>query len=137
LLSDRGVAKAEKNVVARLERTVLEACKQCGRNVLMSIEQPQRSTEFFEQSSEKVMRLLALPEAIESISKVVPGGASFDQRYFVCAVGPEGGFTESEIESATRNGWRAVNLGRSILRAETAAIVMAGYLSLGNVSGTM
>lgn len=135
LLADRGVAKAEKNVVARLKRTVVEACKQCGRNVLMSIELPRRSVEFFEESSGQATRLLALPAALGAMSSVVvPGTNTSHGENFICAIGPEGGFTDSEIESATRHGWQAVNLGQRILRAETAAIVMAGYLSLSDLS---
>ena len=131
LLADRGVAKPEKNVVARLERTVVEASKQCGRNVLMSIEAPRRCVEFFEQSPGQATRLLALPDASAAISSVVAERARTSQdKHFLCAVGPEGGFTESEIESATGHGWQPVNLGQRILRAETAAIVMAGYLGL-------
>ena len=38
-------------------------------------------------------------------------------------VGPEGGWTEAEIDMAEHHGFCAVSLGRGILRAETAAIV--------------
>lgn len=38
------------------------------------------------------------------------------------AIGPEGGWTEEEIQSLEADGWRSVSLGASILRAETAAI---------------
>ena len=37
-------------------------------------------------------------------------------------VGPEGGFTQREIDHAVRNGASLVRLGRTILRAETAAL---------------
>jgi 16S rRNA (uracil1498-N3)-methyltransferase len=51
-------------------------------------------------------------------------------------VGPEGGFTEDEIERATRAGFMTVGLGPYILRAETAAlsataIVAAAFGQLG------
>ena len=38
------------------------------------------------------------------------------------AVGPEGGWTEEELESFQIAGWTPASLGRTILRAETAAI---------------
>jgi 16S rRNA (uracil1498-N3)-methyltransferase len=38
-------------------------------------------------------------------------------------VGPEGGWTEEEMELAIKHGFRPVTLGRGILRAETAAVV--------------
>jgi len=38
------------------------------------------------------------------------------------AVGPEGGWTEGELQSFHQTGWISASLGNSILRAETAAI---------------
>jgi 16S rRNA (uracil1498-N3)-methyltransferase len=41
----------------------------------------------------------------------------------VLAVGPEGGWTEEELQWFRQEGWAAASLGDAILRAETAAIV--------------
>jgi 16S rRNA (uracil1498-N3)-methyltransferase len=38
-------------------------------------------------------------------------------------VGPEGGLSEEEVESARAHGFRSVSLGPRILRVETAALV--------------
>jgi len=38
------------------------------------------------------------------------------------AIGPEGGWTEEELEVFEKNGWQCASLGATILRAETAAI---------------
>ena len=38
------------------------------------------------------------------------------------AVGPEGGWTEEELQGFADSGWMAASLGETILRAETAAI---------------
>src|SRR5215469_986875 len=38
-------------------------------------------------------------------------------------VGPEGGWTDQELSAADAAGFKAVSLGRAILKAETAAIV--------------
>jgi 16S rRNA (uracil1498-N3)-methyltransferase len=40
----------------------------------------------------------------------------------VLAVGPEGGWTEGELQSFRQSGWTPASLGGTILRAETAAI---------------
>ncbi len=52
-------------------------------------------------------------------------------------VGPEGGFAEDEVDFAREHGVRVVNLGRRILRAETAAIaaVSAVLYELGELGG--
>jgi 16S rRNA (uracil1498-N3)-methyltransferase len=40
----------------------------------------------------------------------------------VLAVGPEGGWTMDELQSFHQAGWAAASLGKTVLRAETAAI---------------
>jgi 16S rRNA (uracil1498-N3)-methyltransferase len=40
-------------------------------------------------------------------------------------IGPEGGFTPGEAQTAVQSGWHSVSLGRRILRMETAAVVAA------------
>jgi 16S rRNA (uracil1498-N3)-methyltransferase len=43
----------------------------------------------------------------------------------VLAIGPEGGWTDDELQWFHESGWIAASLGDTILRAETAAIVAA------------
>jgi 16S rRNA (uracil1498-N3)-methyltransferase len=43
-------------------------------------------------------------------------------------VGPEGGFTEGEVEDARKLGFLPVSLGPRILRTESAAIIGAALL---------
>jgi 16S rRNA (uracil1498-N3)-methyltransferase len=38
------------------------------------------------------------------------------------AIGPEGGFTQEELSRASQHGFRTAQLGRRILRTETAAV---------------
>ncbi|MDI6641975.1 MAG: NAD(P)H-hydrate epimerase [Elusimicrobiota bacterium] len=44
-------------------------------------------------------------------------------------IGPEGGFTDEEIELAKSYGYRTFSLGSNTLRAETAAIVSTGIIT--------
>ena len=58
--------------------------------------------------------------------------ANFDKKKSITIlIGPEGGFSENEIESLTKQGFIRTSLGKRILRAETAAIYalsVIGYL---------
>lgn len=45
-------------------------------------------------------------------------------------IGPEGGFEESEVESAVKIGGNSISLGKRILRTETAAITAVGMCML-------
>jgi 16S rRNA (uracil1498-N3)-methyltransferase len=46
-----------------------------------------------------------------------------DRKNTILLVGPEGDFTAEEMQMAEKNGYRAISLGESRLRTETAAIV--------------
>ena len=45
-------------------------------------------------------------------------------------IGPEGGFSEDEIEKALEVGGKTISLGKRILRTETAAITTVSALML-------
>ena len=47
-------------------------------------------------------------------------------------IGPEGDFSEEEVEKATAHGFVPISLGRSRLRTETAALVACHILNLQN-----
>ena len=128
LVTERGVAEATAGARARLERGVIEACKQCGRSTLMKIAAPATLEEL----------AVRHPAAVRLIAH--PGGTSLgDQRRtssgqaiteIVAAVGPEGGFTEEEVAQAVAAGFELVSLGPDILRIETAAIALAAWVTL-------
>jgi 16S rRNA (uracil1498-N3)-methyltransferase len=48
----------------------------------------------------------------------------------VIAVGPEGGFTDAELELAVRAGAKLISLGPRVLRIETAALALAAALTV-------
>ena len=101
----------------KLERYVIEASKQCGRNVLMKIEDLTAWEDYVTRGDASELRLLAHPCGDDA--KVEWAGN------VRVAVGPEGGFTEEEVARARSAGWRTTGLGPRVLRIETAAIVMA------------
>ncbi len=103
----------------KLERYVIEASKQCGRNVLMKIGPLTKWAAFVRREGLPERRIVAHPGEPPNLSA---GATPVD---VVAAVGPEGGFTEDEVEIARATGWTKVGLGPRILRMETAAMAMA------------
>ncbi|MFN0018171.1 MAG: RsmE family RNA methyltransferase [Pirellulaceae bacterium] len=126
LITERGVAQPVDAALARLSRAVIEASKQCGRNRLMEIAPPRSAVEFFALlgTADSGPHLLAEPGG-ESL-----GTLPITTRQLTCAIGPEGGFTPSELKAALENQWRPVSMGTSILRIETAAIAIAAWSAL-------
>jgi 16S rRNA (uracil1498-N3)-methyltransferase len=123
LITERGVAQPVDAAIARLSRAVIEASKQCERNRLMEIAPPREALEYF-AADVRGTKLIAEPGGEQL------GSLAQDVTQLVVAIGPEGGFTPTELKAAMENGWRPVSLGRSILRIETAAIAVAAWLGL-------
>lgn len=48
--------------------------------------------------------------------------------------GPEGGLSDAECRAARAAGWRPVDLGPRVLRADTAPLAVLAWLSLGTVA---
>jgi len=120
LVTTRGVAEATPAAVERLGRSVIEACKQCGRDTLMAIAEPRT-----------VAEVVAAHRATGGIVVADRGGAplaGFD-RPVVALVGPEGGFTAEELAAVEAAGGRRISLGPHVLRIETAAIALAARLA--------
>ena len=115
LVTERGVVKADESKAGKLRRSVIEASKQCGRNVLMRVHGPARWVDWCPRQTGS--RLIAHPAG--AARGVAPGTG------VTVAVGPEGGFTESEVELALGAGWERLSLGPRTLRVETAALAAA------------
>lgn len=128
LQCERSVSVASTNSLAKLERRVIEASKQCGRNRLMQIASQIRFSNFVEDCT-FANRFIAHPyNADKRISQLA--GNLTDSQGVVFAVGPEGGFSDAEVEAARSHGWTPVQLCDSILRVETAATAAAAILCL-------
>lgn len=122
IITARSVVDPRDAKLDRLRRRVVEASKQCGRNLLMEVERPIPWTALL-QNVEDQVRLLAHPSG--SLRGSWPRTEPGYQASVTLAVGPEGGFTDAEVDEARTRGWSVVGLGPTILRIETAGIVGA------------
>ena len=117
ILTDRSVVDPRSAKLDRLRKSVIEACKQCGRNRLMTIENPTAWSAFLRDVRPESTRLIAHPGGLAFSEWPTPATSA------VVAIGPEGGFTERESGNSVGAGFVAVSLGPTLLRVETAAIV--------------
>ena len=104
-----------ENKLRRWEEIVVNAAKQCGRNILPVIHQPVKLPEI-EDNSELAFVLW------EKGGKSLKDYESFSASSVSFIVGPEGGLDKEEIEILKEKGFKPIYLGKRILRAETAAI---------------
>ena len=122
LRTRRSVVHPRETRIEKLERAVIEASKQCGRNTLMEVDPLTAWEDHLRADGLPSRRLLAHPGG-------EPMGSTAGD--VAVAVGPEGGFTDEEVAQAVAAGWRAVGLGPRVLRVETAALALAGLYGMG------
>jgi 16S rRNA (uracil1498-N3)-methyltransferase len=127
LKTQRGVAQPIEQALTRLRRAVVEASKQCGRNRLMQIAEPQSWPDLVETTADLPCRWLAHPQGFHK-GPHLPAPNELPNRVLI-AIGPEGGFAAEEVALATAAGWHTVDLGPRILRVETAALALAAIVT--------
>lgn len=130
LRTERSVVDPRGAKLDRLRRVVVEASKQCGRNRLMTIEGPTSWADLLRQVGRDTVRLVAHPGGLPFAGWPQPprGGSA------VVAVGPEGGFSDAEIEAARAAGWGKLSLGATLLRVETAGLTAVARVMAGQES---
>ena len=104
--------KSRKN---RWEAIAKSACQQCGEDWLPEINEIQ-DLKNWSQVIKAKHKVVLYPSATSKLS-----GLSLDKSVAI-AIGPEGDFTENEINFLEKIGFLPVSLGPRVLRAETAVI---------------
>jgi 16S rRNA (uracil1498-N3)-methyltransferase len=145
IASDHSVVQMDAQTAARRlthwEAVAIGACEQCGRNRLPQVHALRDLEAACQQLSDTLsslpapgpqpLRLLLWPQASLSLPAVLGGdrrdagpaidpGAGVPDIYLL--IGPEGGFSERELDVARYHGFRACRLGPRTLRAETAPL---------------
>jgi len=117
--TDSHLAAASPKRVERWRRIARQASEQSRRAVPPEVAAPIKVAEALTVPG-TFRILLSEVEERTRLRDVVKADAPDDG--IVLAVGPEGGWTEGELQSFQQAGWTSASLGNTILRAETAAI---------------
>ncbi len=103
----------------RWQRIAAEAAKQCGRGVIPTVEPVVDFAAAIASMSADALNIMPYEcERDLTLKKAVRGT---DKNEINIIIGPEGGFDETEAETARENGLVTVTLGARILRTETAS----------------
>ena len=76
-------------------------------------------------------RYVAHPYGESAVSRPVIGADEGSGERTTIAIGPEGGWTESEVETLEANGFKRYSLGKRILRSDTATVAVIAQLMKG------
>lgn len=115
----------------RWQKILKESSQQCGRAYLPELTVQMTWKEVLRQEAQRPDTALFIAyerEGNQSL-KVALSQIPRDeiQRIVIC-IGPEGGFHSSEVDDLLALGGQSISLGKSILRAETAAISSVAIL---------
>ena len=105
----------------RWQKIALSAVKQCGRTRVPKTLTLCDFRELVRQPWPDTLKLLFWEREGRLTLKQVYE-AERDAHAILLVIGPEGGFSSTEADEAQHHGFESVQLGRRILRAETAAI---------------
>ena len=130
LQSERSVVKLHDNGEAKItkwRKVAIEASKQCGWNTVTDITDTSTFDKLMETAGSYSLVLVASPSPGAPFLKEVMNSHS-EVQDVLCLIGPEGGFSDAEIEKAKNAGCLPVGLGIQTLRVETAAIAISAML---------
>lgn len=122
--TDAHLAAAAVKRVERWRRMVREASEQSRRVSPPEISGPVKLQDALQPSTGLRIVLSEVEDTMQL--REVAGADSSGEITF--AIGPEGGWSEDELQRFKDSGWTSASLGPTILRAETAAIAATAIL---------
>ena len=112
--------RADKKLL-HWQKIATSACEQCGRNRVPSIHRPQTLPHWTGTTQAECKFVLHHRAASISTSDRPPASIAL-------LVGPEGGLSDAEIETAEQAGYLSLRLGPRVLRTETAPLAAIAIL---------
>lgn len=126
LLTERSPTISE-NRLDRLQRVNMAAAKQCQRLHEMMLNPPMKIDGLLPLVAQSKLSFLAVAEATPLVTALSSSGRETSG---LILVGPEGDFTEKEVNELIEAGAISVGLGPHRLRVETATVALLATLML-------
>jgi 16S rRNA (uracil1498-N3)-methyltransferase len=98
------------------QSVIISACEQSGRNRIPALHETM-SLKKWQRGLDASVKLVLDPCTNETLSALAR-----PERNVALLIGPEGGLSDDEIESAVKYGFTGIRLGPRILRTETAGL---------------
>lgn len=133
--SEKHLAQAAAKRVERWRKIARESAQQSRRSDVPEIVDPLPLPQWLKEEADGLKLLLSEHEHTQTLREYLEKKLDLESppislsKNVYAAIGPEGGWTETELARFTEHGWQSVSLGPRILRAETAAIVVASVAS--------
>jgi len=124
------------NKLKRLKRVALGAMKQCRRSFCPSISTVMKFSDFLNSESKDEDSCKIFFHPVKQRRLIDPGKLLKNCKNVTILIGPESGFSNSEVEAALEKEFMPISLGERILRTENASPVACALVMywLGELS---
>ncbi len=119
--------KITKEKMSRFESIIAEAAEQSGRGVIPSLKNPVVMSQALSESGDYDICLVGSTLDCISLKDILRSCETKPEK-IALFIGPEGGFSDSELETMNSRGVKAFSLGKRILRTETAGVVSSAIV---------
>ena len=130
LLTENCDIRLDENKLAKKQQQwqqiAISACEQSNRNTVPTIHPYLNYTDWLAKQKNRVGFVLN-PTAKQSLKQINP---SLKNSPLHLLIGSEGGLTDKEIEQAIKHGLTDIQLGKRILRTETAGVAILSALQI-------
>lgn len=120
--------KKAESKVKRWQAIAEAAAKQSKRAIIPNVHMPMTMKEAVQYAKDMDIKLIPyeMAEHIDETKKIIE--AIKPGQSIAVFIGPEGGFSEQEIDLCNENGIKPITLGKRILRTETAGFTIISWL---------
>ncbi len=120
--------KKAESKVKRWQAIAEAAAKQSKRAIIPNVHMPMTMKEAVQYAKAMDVKLIPyeMAEHIDETKKIIE--AIRPGQSIAVFIGPEGGFSEQEIDLCNENGIKPITLGKRILRTETAGFTIISWL---------
>ena len=131
-VTERSIVRRPDTVTARRlsrwRRIITEAAEQSGRGRIPQLEAPVNFPDAVSELGGFDRCLIGSPQAGGPSLRELLRAGDTEPVVVALLIGPEGGFTDEEVQLAQASGASPISLGRRILRTETAAVVASALI---------
>jgi 16S rRNA (uracil1498-N3)-methyltransferase len=127
--SEKALLAAARKRDERWKKILLEASQQSRRLRIPALAALRKPEAGFSAYGEGLKILLSERPEVPPLRNILEARGGQNPAAVALAIGPEGGWTDVEFESARQHGFFEASLGRLILRTETAVIAALASLN--------
>jgi len=123
IITERTIVKIATNQITKKidhwQSIAINACCQCGRNIIPKVNPALVFNDFIKNNFFNKFILSPTIKFLKDGQKLQMDLA----KEIILLIGPEGGFSNKEMELAVQNQYLPINIGPRVLRTETASLV--------------